>query len=588
MRPYVLPAAVLALFTSLLLAEASWYRSTKSVTFDETFYLSCGLQTVHDGWIDPRIAGEGVGPLPVLINFVPALLNTGGRDRVDPWVGEPADRDLIRLPRLVNSIAAGAALVVVVFVWLYRRRGLAAAGFGAGMIALSPSIVAHASLATTDLSFAVFAILALAALAWYLRSTTWPRFLTLVVATGAALTAKYSAVFLLPTIGIMFFLHALKNRGGAWRTDFLPAVWSSVRTFALFLCLFVPVWWGFHLFSYTGPLKNVPIEETPDWSPWVKMLGRGPLATEFMDVAHRRLKRPAPIAGVLFQFLHNSAGHPAYLMGERSQGGWWYYFPCAFVFKSTPAELALTAGLLAGLAFSWRRIGRLDVELQVLLLGGAIFVVMLLTSRIAIGHRYLVVLSPLVVLVATELLFAWRRRRIASAAAVLLLASQAVSNAAIAPDFLAYFNFLSGGPEGGRSLLVDSNLDWGQDLPALRDVLAERNDAAVAISYFGTADLESYGIAADPVAKLPGDAGDYTAFAISVTHLQGVYVAGDDPLRAFRGFKPAARAGYSILVYDLDTPEKRTAFRTAADAVHKATLEREEQERQRKASLTVN
>jgi hypothetical protein len=39
--------------------------------------------------------------------------------------------------------------------------------------------------------------------------------------------------------------------------------------------------------------------------------------------------------------------------------------------------------------------------------------------------------------------------------------------ASIAPHPLSFFNMLAGGPAAGRKLLVDSNLDWGQDLARL-------------------------------------------------------------------------------------------------------------------------
>jgi hypothetical protein len=55
--------------------------------------------------------------------------------------------------------------------------------------------------------------------------------------------------------------------------------------------------------------------------------------------------------------------------------------------------------------------------------------------------------------------------------------------------------------------------------------------------------------------------------AISVTHLQGLYVKGTDAFRSFLVETPSARAGYTILVYDLDTPERRAAFRAAVAAI---------------------
>ena len=88
--------------------------------------------------------------------------------------------------------------------------------------------------------------------------------------------------------------------------------------------LIVVFWWGMHGFGFTGPLNTVPLEKTPDWSPWVRLLGRGPTADRIIDIAHERLRRPAPADGVLFQYLHNRHGHLAFFVGQRSKKGWWY------------------------------------------------------------------------------------------------------------------------------------------------------------------------------------------------------------------------------------------------------------------------
>lgn len=62
------------------------------------------------------------------------------------------------------------------------------------------------------------------------------------------------------------------------------------------------------------------------------------------------------------------------------------------------------------------------------------------------------------------------------------------------PDYLAFFNLPSGGSRGGLSLLGDSNLDWGQDLPALADWQRQHPEPTLYLSYSGTADPAAYGI----------------------------------------------------------------------------------------------
>ena len=356
---------------------------------------------------------------------------------------------------------------------------------------------------------------------------------------------------------------------------------KSVATFLILLGLIVPMWWGFHGFTFTGPLKNYALEDTPDSSPYVKLLGRGPTATWFMDLAHRKLKRPAPVAGVVFQYLHNQSGHGSFLMGRVSQTGWWYYFPCAFAFKSTPVELLLTAllavSLLISLRAPWSSFRQADPGLQSILVVSGVFLAMLLTARINIGHRYLVVLYPLLILAASDRLAGWLQARpwLFGVLGGLLLGGQGISNLAIAPHFLAYFNRFCGGPEQGWRLLVDSNIDWGQDLPALEQQLRSFADGPVALQYFGTARPEAYGIKADRIEKLSRPPDAYRTLAISASCLQGLYVAGGDAYRSFRPLRPDGRAGYSIFVFRLDSPERRAAFQAAVEQVQQGFVQRQ-------------
>jgi hypothetical protein len=116
------------------------------------------------------------------------------------------------------------------------------------------------------------------------------------------------------------------------------------------------------------------------------------------------------------------------------------------------------------------------------------------------------------------------------AASLILSAVEAV---ACWPNYLAYFNFLAGGPQGGYRHLVDSSLDWGQDLNGLKQWLdAHPSEAAhVYLAYFGTASPKYYGIDAtmlpgffnrlQPRVPEPLTAGTY---CISATLVEGIYL----------------------------------------------------------------
>jgi hypothetical protein len=122
------------------------------------------------------------------------------------------------------------------------------------------------------------------------------------------------------------------------------------------------------------------------------------------------------------------------------------------------------------------------------------------------------------------------------------------------PDYLAYFNESASGPAGGYKHLADSNLDWGQDLTALKAYLDAHPQGPVRLSYFGTADPKQYGIQYRPLPSYPFHQDTPPpkrwrgTFAISATHLVGLYLM-DDYYERFREMEPDAVIGHSIFIY---------------------------------------
>ena len=111
------------------------------------------------------------------------------------------------------------------------------------------------------------------------------------------------------------------------------------------------------------------------------------------------------------------------------------------------------------------------------------------------------------------------------------------------PDFLSYFNETIGGPKNGYKYLRDSNIDWGQDLPALAKYMKRKGMDKVKLYYFGTAKPEYYDIDWIPISKQEMDKPGRNVYAVSVHFL--------DRVRWTKYYKPADRIGYSIFIYDM-------------------------------------
>ena len=100
-----------------------------------------------------------------------------------------------------------------------------------------------------------------------------------------------------------------------------------------------------------------------------------------------------------------------------------------------------------------------------------------------------------------------------------------------------------GGSKNGYKILRDSNVAWGQDLPALSSYMRDNNVGEVVLDYFGQADPAVYGVRyrkfQTEELKRPKDA----VYAVSAQNLEGIYWTKD--------FKPTIIAGSSIFIYDL-------------------------------------
>ncbi|QDU64537.1 Dolichyl-phosphate-mannose-protein mannosyltransferase [Planctomycetes bacterium Pan216] len=565
----IMHAITLGILAMAFLWQTTLARRAWSITFDETFYLNTALQTDHDARLDPRLSQNGTGALPVLLANVPAAMTVERTSRPSEWRGSPDDPPVNALARLISSLLVGLPLVVIVYTWLLVRRGYLGATIGGAMMAFSPTVLAHASLASTDACFALATLVSLAALAAWYRKPTPPRFLLAGATIGLAISSKYSGVFLFPVL-LFVLLPRMWERSSStgWRR-FVAVGWMTGARLVLVAALAGLVVWATDGFSFSGPLKTVPVEETPANSPWVKVLGNGPTASWIMDAAHRRLQRPSVVAAVIFRWLHNRRGHPAFLMGERSMEGWRWYFPLAWIVKSTIPEFLLSLAIVPLLVVALR--SNIDEEVAlgqtrfVWLVAGGVFWVMVCMARVNIGQRYLLVLYPLTFLIGIDLLcLVWRwRQRWLLVVGGLLMTAQVASAVAIAPHYLAYFSPLVGGAPQGRHYLVDSNIDWGQDLPALRSELERLGYDRPLLAYFGSADPEGYGL---DVTMFPtveeGQLDRFDVIAISASKLQGVYPDGD-PFAPFRELSPTGTAGYSILLYDLADPQAAEALRIA-------------------------
>jgi hypothetical protein len=363
------------------------------------------------------------------------------------------------------------------------------------LLATVPPIIGHAALAALDIPGTATTLLALYLLQKWLGTGSRRDAILFGLATGVAVGTKLSAV---PFIGLGALVLLLS------REFFLavPTTASPLRRLAgvplIVLAAMVPI-----VLAYGR--RSIDLTELPPRFTWVlgylfpggsaahgevySLIGRLTLPEAFWDFAE----------GIVALKAHNDTGHISFMLGHVKPGGWWYFYLVALAVK-TPLPLLVTG--LAGLCLlardGWRERDAWRFAPVVLFM--TILVFASLFSRINIGIRHVLILYPFMALGGAYALgFVWRSwALVGKAVAVVLVAWQVSTLWTAYPDYFPYFNETVSHPE---HVLVDSDLDWGQDLRRLERRLAELKVPSVTLAYKGTADLSKEML--PPYVRLP-------------------------------------------------------------------------------------
>jgi 4-amino-4-deoxy-L-arabinose transferase-like glycosyltransferase len=401
--------------------------------------------------------------------------------------------------------------VLLLAAWLWARRLLAserAALLAVLLLASVPAVLGHGALASLDVAAAATIALALYALQGWLASGTLRAALLFGLATGVAVATKFSAV---PFVGLALLALPLAQAGmraATVRPVGPPAgVSAGARTAGLALAGAATL---LVLFLVYAPRARDPAGVAFRYQWAVAYLLQKPGLDHALGVLLGHLWLPRELKdvvnGVVAVKAHNDTGHLSYLLGEVRRGGWWYFYLVALAVKTpVPLLVAGPAGLAALAVNGWRsgdawKLAPAVIVAAILLFASAF-------SRINIGIRHVLVLYPFLALGGAYLLqCAWRalgamertRARLATAAILLLCAWQLSPLWRAYPDYLPYFNETVAHPE---RVLVDSDLDWGQDLWRLERRAAQLRIPRLSLAYRGTADLAREPL--PPLAILP-------------------------------------------------------------------------------------
>lgn len=561
---------VLIVFAAVFAGLCVSSYTQKSATVDETLNLACGYAALKAG--DHRLACQNMpfvrmwAALPLLftrgIEFDPQsehLAALRGWEYANEFLYERDDADVLLYRARAMNVVFGVLLGIVIFRWARELFGFWPAVVVLGLYATEPNFLAHSGLVTTDVGFTCFFTATL-----YFLWRTFHRFtagnaLGIVVCFALAFLCKQSGLVLGVIVVALLAIQVMREqswpstlRGGAGLDSHRDRAIAAIGLLCAMAFVAFVALWALYGFRY-APSATDPLL---DFTRSRFIQDRAPrMAAALGWVDSHRLLPNAWTQGFLL-LLSEMSGQPSFLAGRVSHTGWWYYFPAAIVIKTSPVLFGLSvAGALPG----FKR--RYAVHL---LISMGLFLIIAMSAKTDVGVRYVLPIFPLGILfagaAAGTILCSRRWQGKVFLAALLLF--QVVECARIHPDHLAYFNPVFGGAKHGHKWLVDSNLDWGQDLKGLAQWMKDNKVEHINLSYFGSANPLYYGINYTPLIgspffdhsrvqppKLPG------YVAVSATNLQGVYLGrARNYFGPLRREKPAAVIGHSIHVYRAEKP----------------------------------
>jgi hypothetical protein len=536
----------------------------KSTTFDEIQHLTLGYLY----WTQPanRLAPEnGIlaqawAALPLLVDHLQAPRETG-----EPWgnlgewgeyyrffysLGNNPSTMLFQARTMISLL--GAALGALIFLRSRELFGARGGFLSLWLFIFCPNMLAHGALATADMA-ASLGFFAATFSFWKLSHTvSWRNLVFSLLALCGLVLAKLSAVLVLPIFFLILAVRFSSRRPVEFQlfTSKILAgrlarvgIWCLILVFHLIGAVGI-LWvaYNFRYYSWNQETARLQTLLSSDFSLWS---GPGLKAYFLQSVHQARLLPPAYLEGLSY-ILQISEFRSAFLCGRYSVEGWWWFYPFAFLVKTPIASLLLFLLSLVALAL-WRLLAcgwmppksgapRFPTfyDLSPLLILGSVYGLACLTSHYDLGLRHVMPIYPVLFVLAGANVF-WLRleKPILKIVLVGLLAVTMAESLSVRPNYLAYFNQFVGKSRGAYQYLVDSSLDWGQDLPSLQKWLEknvpEPGTTSVYLSYFGTGDPKFYGIEArllpgffDPESsqKFPLQEGVY---CVSATMLQGVY-----------------------------------------------------------------
>ncbi len=480
---------------------------------------------------------------------------------------------LVKLPMLLFFILSA----VLIFRWAKKLYGNRAGLIALALFSFSPTVLAHSRFVTTDLP-ALFGVLyATYFFLRYLKNQTAKNFWLASIILGVALLTKFSTFILIPFFFGLALIYAFVSQKNYLK---LP-IYSTLLAIAAFIIVVMPVY-TFHTWNYP------PERQHSDTKQFLETYGNRLFADPIVWASDKPVLRIAGEygLGLLMVTQRSIGGNTTYFLGEVSRFGWRNYFPIVYFIKEPLAWWGLA--LIASITISKSAIHSLEnsrarsrgsrgsrmADLRfwftnhfaefAMLSWLAFYWSLSIHSTLNIGVRHLLPTYPFAILLVSGQIakINYKKFKTYGFLIIALLGWYVLENLSVYPHYLTYFNQIVGGSSGGYRYVVDSNLDWGQDLKRFSQWVEKGGLPKIEFDYFGWADPYYY--MKDRYIALTStkykDAQDFIQnnqsdgwLAVSVSFLQGSQGSPDQykPVNYLwlQGYTPLTTIGNSIFVY---------------------------------------
>lgn len=538
-----------------------------SAIVDEVAHIPAGYSYVkfHDYRLNPEHP-----PLAKFVAGVPlAFLNIS--DPRDDWSwsginqwdngwymlyrsGNNADQILFwsRLPMLLLTVLLG----LLIYIWGSEAFGKKAGLFALFLYTFSPEILAHGHFVTTDVAAALgftFAIYAF----WKFTEKGGMKYLLFAgVALGVAELLKFSAFLLYPMFFVLIIARSFYDKKEK-NISYFSALFRNLGSLILISAISLVVVW----LVYIPMVWSTPAEVEKQLI--LNNLTNGSGSLVFRNFLYNFVGNPFSRAfghfllGMMLVFGRVAGGNSTFILGHFSDKSISWFFPVAWLIKTPATILFLT---FASVIYAFIRKIKKPSEswlVWILIVPIIFYWLISIAGSLNIGTRHLIPTLPLLYLfiglVFSKII---NSKSLASSIGVIIVVISLATPIVLRyPNYLGYFNLFTTGTSGYK-MMVDSSLDWGQDLKRLGIYLKENKIENPKIDYFGGGVPKYY--IPDAVTWRSGFGPSSGWFAISATYYQMSKLQGKEGGKWsydwLDDYQPVAIVGSSMLIFHI-TPE---------------------------------